>query len=187
MKPVNSGAIPTPAVMHYAVARGKGSIMITGSHIPFDRNGYKTNTSRGELLKKHEKPIEERVAQVRAHLYEQDAVESLFDENGRFKTGHQELPPETEDARSAYLERYLRFFEGRPLRGKRLVFYQHSAVGRDLVVEILRGLGAEVIPSGRSETFVPIDTENIEADQLNTIQELSDEAAQSFGRIDAVV
>ena len=47
MMPVNLGAIPTPAVMCYAIARGKGSIMVTGSHIPFDRNGYKTNSSCG--------------------------------------------------------------------------------------------------------------------------------------------
>jgi phosphomannomutase len=41
LKPVNAGDIPTPALMYYAVSRGRGSIMVTGSHIPFDRNGYK--------------------------------------------------------------------------------------------------------------------------------------------------
>jgi len=30
--------------------------MVTGSHIPFDLNGYKLNTSVGELLKEHEGP-----------------------------------------------------------------------------------------------------------------------------------
>ncbi len=54
MRPVNLGRVPTPALAHYALARGNGSIMVTGSHIPFDRNGYKLNTSRGELLKNHE-------------------------------------------------------------------------------------------------------------------------------------
>jgi phosphomannomutase len=187
MKPVNLGAIPTPAVMHYAVARGKGSIMVTGSHIPFDRNGYKTNTSRGELLKKHEQPIAAAVEQVRARLYNQAFAESLFNEQGMFKNGHADLPPAADAARDAYLSRYLSFFEGHTLKGKRLLFYQHSAVGRDLVVEILQRLGAEVIPAGRSETFVPIDTENIGAAELNTIQTLVDEAAATYGRIDAVV
>ena len=32
-------------------------MMVTGSHIPFDRNGYKTNSARGELLKRDEAPI----------------------------------------------------------------------------------------------------------------------------------
>ena len=48
MRPVNLGRIPTPAMTYYALSQGKGSIMVTGSHIPFDRNGYKVNTSRGE-------------------------------------------------------------------------------------------------------------------------------------------
>ena len=65
--------------------------------------------------------------------------------------------------------------------------YQHSAVGRDLLVELLTLLGAEVIPAGRSETFVPIDTENIDAEQLGVIQSLLDEVVKTHGPIDAVV
>jgi phosphomannomutase len=187
MRPVNLGAVPTPAVMHYAIARGKGSIMVTGSHIPFDRNGYKTNTSRGELLKKHEQPIAAAVEQVRARLYNQPFADSPFNEAGMFKSGHADLPVAVNAARQAYVSRYLTFFAGKSLKGKRFLFYQHSAVGRDLVVEILQSLGAEVIPAGRSETFVSIDTENIDAAQLNTIQALVDEAAATYGRIDAVV
>jgi phosphomannomutase len=187
MKPVNLGGIPTPALSFYAFSQRKGSIMVTGSHIPFERNGYKTNTSCGELLKKHEQPIGESVERVRARLYEKPFAESLFDENGRFKSGHAELPPATDAGRAAYVDRYISFFEGQSLKDKRLLFYQHSAVGRDLVPEILRRLGAEVIVSGRSEVFVPIDTENIDAEQLNTIQDLVNEAAVNYGRIDAAV
>src|SRR4028118_2146976 len=57
LHPVNLGRIPTPALTAYAIKHWRGSIMITGSHIPFERNGYKTNTSHGELLKKDEAPI----------------------------------------------------------------------------------------------------------------------------------
>ena len=57
MKPVNLGRLPTPALTSYALTHGKGSMMITGSHIPFERNGYKTNSAKGELLKKDEAPI----------------------------------------------------------------------------------------------------------------------------------
>src|SRR6185369_16927030 len=94
MKAVNLGAIPTPALTCYALAHGKGSMMVTGSHIPFDRNGYKTNSSRGELLKEQEAPINEHVLKVRQRLYDQRRDQSLFDERGFFKTGHQELPAE---------------------------------------------------------------------------------------------
>ncbi|MCX6908844.1 MAG: hypothetical protein NTY01_12480 [Verrucomicrobia bacterium] len=187
MKPVNLGLIPTPALTCHAIERGKGSMMITGSHIPFERNGYKTNTARGELLKKDEAPINARVEQVRERLYNQQFAESLFNEQGLFKSGSQPLPPEDAGGRVGYIRRYTEFFTGRNLKGKRLLAYQHSAVGRDMLVEILRQLGAEVIPAGRSETFVPIDTENIDEEQLAKIQALADEAAAKHGPLDAVV
>ena len=176
MQPVNLGRIPTPALASFALSRGKGSIMVTGSHIPFDRNGYKTNSSRGELLKEQEAPINERVRQVRKRLYEQPWGESRFDERGMLKSGHQALPAENGEAREAYITRFTNFFAGSSLQGRRILVYQHSAVGRDLLVEILERLGALVLKGGRSETFVPIDTENIDAAQLAVIQALADEA-----------
>ena len=186
MKAVNLGPIPTPALASYALSRGKGSIMVTGSHIPFDRNGYKTNSSRGELLKEQEAPINERVRLVRKKLYEQPWDQSRFDQRGMLKSGHQPLPEEQGEARAAYIDRFTGFFAGSSLKGKRILVYQHSAVGRDLLVEILEQLGAEVMKGGRSETFVPIDTENIDAAQLAVIQTLADKAA-SGGPLDAVV
>jgi phosphomannomutase len=176
MRPVNVGPIPTPALMYHAVARGCGSIMVTGSHIPFDLNGYKLNTSVGELMKDHEAPIGEMVLRTRARLYSEDARESAFDERGMFRSGHVELPPVDTAARVGYIERYRSFFGGRSLEGRRVLAYQHSAVGRDLLVELLDALGATVIPCGRSETFVAIDTEAIDDAQLGTIQALVDEA-----------
>ena len=115
-------------------------------------------------------------------------TESPFDERGALQEAAQgALPDELDDARRAYIARYTDFFAGASLAGKRLLVYQHSAVGSDLLVEILDRLGAEVIPAGRSDTFVPIDTENIEADQLAIIQKLADEAAAEHGPLDAVV
>jgi phosphomannomutase len=186
MKAVNLGRIPTPALASYALSRGKGSIMVTGSHIPFDRNGYKTNSSRGELLKEQEAPINERVRLVRKRLYEQPWDQSRFDQRGMLRRGHQALPEEQGEARAAYIDRFTRFFAGSSLQGKRILVYQHSAVGRDLLVEILERLNAEVVTGGRSETFVPIDTENIDAGQLAVMQTLADEAAGG-GPLDAVV
>lgn len=187
MRPVNCGPIPTPALACHALTRGKGSMMITGSHIPFDRNGYKTNTSRGELLKEHEAPIAEFVRRVRERVYNQPAQQSLFNSHGMFKTGHAELSPEDDSARQGYIRRYVDFFSGDSLAGMRVRCYQHSAVGRDLLVEVLRALGAEVIPSGRSDAFVPIDTENIDAERLAVIQALADKAIAEDGPIFAVV
>jgi phosphomannomutase len=182
LHPVNLGLIPTPALTCYAITRNCGSVMITGSHIPFDRNGYKVNTSIGELLKEHEEPVKARVRRVRERVYNQRFADSLFDESGRLKS-HTHLPPETDSGARAYIERYTSFFDP-SLTGMKLLAYQHSAVGRDLLVEILRQLGAEVIPAGRSNTFVPIDTENIDAAQLAVIERLVDEGGQE---VDAVV
>lgn len=184
MRPVNLGAIPTPALAYYAIKHGKGSIMVTGSHIPFDRNGYKLNTSRGELMKTDEEPINSAVALKREELLSQPYAESLFDDQGVFRREPSSLIPTIADGKVAYIQRYLDFFDGETLDGMKVLVYQHSAVGRDLVVDIFQRLGAEVVSTGRSETFVPIDTEAIDEAQLNTIQTLYDETSQKF---DAVI
>lgn len=187
MQAVNLGPIPTPALAHYALSLGKGSIMVTGSHIPFDLNGYKTYSSRGELLKEQEAPINQQVRQVRERLYAQPAAESLFDEFGFLKSGHQALPPEHAEARAAYIERFTHFFKGESLAGKQVMVYQHSAVGRDLLAEILEHLGAKVVKAGRSDTFVPIDTENIDTSALAVIQDLVDKEVTIHGPLYAIV
>jgi phosphomannomutase len=187
MRPVNLGRIPTPALTCYALARGKGSTMVTGSHIPFDRNGYKTNSSKGELLKQEEAPINEQVRKVRQRLYAQPVDESLFDTRGLFKTGHRDLPSEHPEAREAWIVRFTSFFQGASLAGKRLLVYQHSAVGRDLLVEVLERTNAQVTAAGRSDTFVAIDTENIAEPQLAVIQALVDEVTSRQGPLDAIV
>ncbi|MDQ2773989.1 MAG: phosphomannomutase [Acidobacteriota bacterium] len=187
MIPVNLGPLPTPALSCYALSRCRASIMVTGSHIPFDRNGYKTNTSQGELLKEHEAPIAEAVAKVRERIYTEPFGKSLFTARGELKRGHSPLPQEHSEGRSAYVDRYTGFFADSTLRGKRIVLYEHSAVGRDILREILQWFDAEVIPAARSSSFVPIDTENIDAAQLDLIQRLTTEAAAAHGPIDAVL
>ncbi|HVW07960.1 MAG TPA: hypothetical protein VHC90_05230 [Bryobacteraceae bacterium] len=174
MRGISLGQIPTPALMYYALRQGKASIMITGSHIPFDRNGYKLNTSRGELLKEHESPIGAKVAEVRARIYAEDFDRSPFDESGSLRK-RRPAAPVLHKGRESYAARYLDFFPAQPgsLAGRRILVYQHSAVGRDLLAEVLTRLGAEVIPAGRSDAFVPIDTENIGADQLDAIGKLA--------------
>jgi phosphomannomutase len=187
MKPVNLGLLPTPALTFYALRRQRGSMMVTGSHIPFDRNGYKTNSAKGELLKKDEPPIAAKVEEVRARIYAQSATDSKFDRQGGLKVGSRALPPALADARENYIRRYTDFFPENGLAGKRLVIYQHSAVGRDLLPELLKRFGAEVIQVGRSETFVPIDTEAIDDGTLTALQLMTDAAIKHHGKVDAVV
>lgn len=184
MRPINLGAIPTPALTYYALKHGKGSIMVTGSHIPFDRNGYKLNTSQGELLKKDEQPINDAVEITREKLLAQSYTESLFDDQGVFSNAQSSIAPAVAEGRTAYIQRYLDFFKGETLHGIKLLAYQHSAVGRDLLVELFEKLGAEVTPAGRSDTFVPIDTEAIDQAQLDTVQKLYNDTGREF---DAVI
>ncbi len=169
------GRIPTPALMAFAVSRGQASVMVTGSHIPFDRNGIKFNKSAGEVLKSDEAPILQAVAAARAELYGQPAAESPFDRDGMLKPGATgPLPAPDPAGADEYLARYLRAFPADRLRGHRVLVFQHSAVGRDLLAEVLRTLGAEVVVAGRSETFLPIDTEAISPRLLAELQQLVD-------------
>ncbi len=186
MRPVNLGPIPSPALAHYGFQAVRGSIMVTGSHIPFDRNGYKLNRSNGELLKEHENPINREVRKVRDDIYSESFANSLFDERGQFKSGPARLADCTDAAAKAFVQRYREFFRDSTLRGRRIVVYQHSAVGRDLLVEVLQLLGAEAIPVGRSDSFVPIDTENIDEAQRKRVQDLTAEFIDGPG-VDAVV
>ena len=57
-------------------------------------------------------------------------------------------------------------FPADALQGLHLGVYQHSAVGRDVLVKILAGLGARVLRLGRSEKFIPVDTEAIRPEDV---------------------
>jgi phosphomannomutase len=182
------GKLPTPALTYHALQQRRPSIMVTGSHIPFDRNGIKFNKSTGEVLKSDEPGILRAVQKVRQEEYTRPESGSLFAANGMFKPDAEcFLPLGQSEARQEYLDRYLNFFPPNALSGQRIVFYQHSGVGRDLMVELLTRLGAEVIACGRSETFVPIDTEAIAQDKLDLLQSLADQARRQHGPIDAVI
>lgn len=187
MRPVNCGPIPTPALTAFAIGRERASVMVTGSHIPFDRNGYKMNSAHGELLKSDEGPIAEYVARVRSRLYSESAETSAFASDGLFRSGSEDLPPVINAARDAYIRRYTEFFPVGPLHGLRLLLYEHSAVGREILAEILRELGAEVATAGRSSTFVPIDTENMTEAQIDVIQDLAQQHTDPARPFDAAV
>ncbi|HET7912520.1 MAG TPA: phosphomannomutase [Pseudolabrys sp.] len=176
----NAGTIPTPALISHAISARRAGVMVSGSHIPFDRNGIKINKSIGEVLKSDESGISHEVERVRAEAYARSATTSPFDTRGMLKRAP-DLPALNRAAEEAYVRRYLSSFDSGGLSGVRVLFYQHSAVGRDILPRILRELGAEVVTAGRSDTFIPVDTENITGEQLDRLEELAS-AAEASGQ-----
>lgn len=175
----NYGLIPTPAIAHWSLQHGQACIMVTGSHIPADRNGIKFYKREGEVLKPDEAPIKEAVKTVRERLYGQAAEESPFDGGGRFKGAlpvHDALP----GARQLFKQRFSDVFTADTFAGKKIVVYQHSAVGRDLIVEVLQALGAEAIPVDKSDVFIPIDTENVTPDNQAYFRSLAQSHPDTF-------
>jgi phosphomannomutase len=183
----NAGLVPTPAVVLRGLTTRRAGVMVTGGHIPFDRNGIKISKSVGEVLKADEPGILAAIEVIRAEEYGQTAASSRFDAHGMLKAAPK-LPAVDGTAEAEYVARYRNGFAATELAGLRVAFYQHSAVGRELVPSILRALGAEVIAVGRSETFVPVDTENVDDEQLATLERLVGEAEKlAPGRLDAIV
>lgn len=142
------GFIPSPAIAYYGLKQSCPTIMVTGSHIPADRNGIKFTTAAGEITKEEERAL---AAQ------EIDLDDSLF-VDGQLKAPYQFKEPGTL-AKVLYLRRYWDFFPKECLKGLKIGVYQHSAVGRELMGEILEGLGATVVRGGFSAEFIPVDTE----------------------------
>lgn len=158
LQPEYCGRIPSPAVAGYGMVEGIPSLMVTGSHIPDDRNGIKFNTAKGEILKHDETGI--RAQQIAL-------PDSAFDADGRFTAGHApQLPPYNDAAFRAYVRRYTGFFPPCCLAGKRIGLYQHSSVAGEVFAEILTALGAQVIKLGYSERFIPVDTEAIRPEDV---------------------
>ncbi|WP_282150306.1 phosphomannomutase [Vibrio diabolicus] len=142
------GVIPTPALAYSAMQESIPCIMVTGSHIPFDRNGLKFYRPDGEITKVDEL--------------------SILNSDVEFLASNV-LPELVVDAKAAeqYLERYTSLFEPDLLQGKRIGIYEHSSAGRDLYQGLFEALGADVISLERTDEFVPIDTEAVaESDKI---------------------
>ncbi|MFC0281428.1 phosphomannomutase [Falsigemmobacter intermedius] len=137
------GAVPTPALALAAMAAGSAAIMVTGSHIPADRNGLKFYLPGGEITKTDEAAILSALGRAPAGL---------------------SAPLSQADAATPWVQRYIRAFGPEALSGLRIGLWEHSAVSRDLIAGALEGLGAEVLRLGRSETFIPVDTEAVPAE-----------------------
>lgn len=172
LRPLHWGAIPTPALAHQAMARGIPSLMVTGSHIPDDRNGIKFNGPRGEILKEDE-------AAIRAQRV--NSPPGLFDASGALRKTPT-LPDPDPAPLAAYVARYLAFFPPGCLAGCRIGLYEHSSVAREALHAILTGLGAEVERLARADRFIPVDTEAIRPEDLALGRDWG-----ASGRYDALV
>jgi len=134
------GAVPTPALALASMKAGAAAVMITGSHIPADRNGLKFYTPEGEITKAHEAAI---VASLGKQV--SSAAGVIRDDSA---------------VGANYLARYTHAY-GEALTGMRIGVYAHSAVGRSGLEELLKALGAQVVTLGWSDTFIPVDTEAV--------------------------
>lgn len=146
VKVVDCGALPTPALALASMQAGAAAIMVTGSHIPADRNGLKFYVPSGEISKADEAKI------VAAYEGKEQRSPS---------TGSYETDPE---AMQKFTSRYVDAFGADALSGMKIGVYRHSSVGRDSLQDILQGLGAEVVPLGHSDVFIPVDTEAVDED-----------------------
>ncbi|HUD11880.1 MAG TPA: phosphomannomutase, partial [Candidatus Saccharimonadia bacterium] len=175
----NCGLVPTPTISLYGFSRGVPSIMVTGSHIPADRNGIKFIKPHDEVLKGDEPSVTANVSAVRVEMYGLDVNEAQFDSSGMLKH-EMVLPAETLAARELYTKRYVEVFGAKALAGKQLVFYQHSAVGRDYLADLFEQLGAEVVRVGRSDVFIPIDSENVTDQDEAYFKKLATDNSEAF-------
>jgi phosphomannomutase len=141
---VDCGALGTPALALASMKAGAAAIMVTGSHIPADRNGLKFYVPQGEISKADEVKIGEAYAARRRRAGPDGDLTSM---------------PE---AQALYVKRYFDAFGEGALKGLRVGVYRHSSVARDTMEKILSDLGAEVFPLGHSDTFIPVDTEAID-------------------------
>jgi phosphomannomutase len=146
--PVYCGVVPTPALALRALGARAGAIMVTGSHIPADRNGLKFYRPDGEIGKADESRITGLVQGI----------------SGKPARAAPPLPDEADAATASdYLDRYRRSFPSDLLAGRRVGVYEHSTVAAGILADLAVGFGAEVVRLGYSDIFVALDTEAVDA------------------------
>lgn len=152
--PLDCGALPTPALAFHGMRFGLPAIMVTGSHIPEDRNGLKFYRAQGEI----DKQDEARILALHAKL----DISAVPDNARNIRAAAPDA-----DLLAAYKARYVEFFGAGSLSGLTVGVYQHSSVARDVIVEVLEALGARAVPLGRATSFIPVDTEALrEEDEI---------------------
>ncbi len=167
--PVDCGWIPTPALALYAQKIGAAAIMVTGSHIPADRNGIKFYRPDGEIDKDDEATITRLAAEL-ANDQTANSVEKGTGEN------------QEAEATALFVDRNLSILPADALKSLRIGVYEHSSVARDMMTSVFKQYGATVVSLGRSETFIPVDTEAVSAETEALLRKWSAEH-----KLDAIV
>ena len=155
------GVVPTPALAYVSMQDAIPCIMVTGSHIPFDRNGLKFYRPDGEITKADEQAILDAAIDF-------ESISNLPD------------LLINNDAKNKYIERYTSLFDSQMLTGKTIGIYEHSSAGRDLYAPIFEALGAKVVSLERSDEFVPIDTEAVAESDKQKARQWSAEYGLDF-------
>ena len=150
LMPVDCGTIPTPALALHAMSRNAAAIMVTGSHIPANRNGVKFYRPDGEIDKADEAAIIAGALQFR----------------GMPDVAVPGIANESEAALAQYFARYENLLSRDALAGQTIGVYQHSSVARDFLMQLLTHFGAQAIAIERSESFIPVDTEAVDESVL---------------------
>ncbi|TCU14397.1 phosphomannomutase [Rhizobium sullae] len=148
------GTVPTPALALYGSRNKAASLMITGSHIPADRNGIKFYRPDGEIDKSDEAAISDLAAKLDRPLPE------------GVMAGKAEIEDRSGECAESFMARNAGILPPNALSGLKIGVYQHSTVARDMMVRLLLHYGAEAIALGRSETFIPVDTEAVSAETI---------------------
>lgn len=156
LSPVDCGALPTPALALYGLQLKAASLMITGSHIPADRNGIKFYRPDGEI----DKQDETRITAIAAEL-----------DRGEIDATPGEAPDHSTTTEALFLARNAAMLPEGALAGLKVGVYQHSTVARDLMVRVLEGYGADVVPLGRSGDFIPVDTEAVSTETIRLLKD----------------
>ena len=154
MTPLDCGRFATPTLALFAMSKRIPGIMVTGSHIPDDRNGIKFFLPNGEITKHDEQRIRSQTV---------DVPDDMFLETGQLcgMTTPLMVDSDRSGVAQGYYTRYLDAFPSGLLDGMRIGLYEHSAVGSGLLGDLYESFGAEVLRLGRSMAFVPIDTESL--------------------------
>ena len=143
------GAVPTPALACFAMKRQCAAVMVTGSHIPADRNGIKFYSPDGEITKAEE-------AEITKRLRPCDAPPGVGSETA--VPGADDL---NRQVMAEWRQRYAGLFPAGFLSRLGIGVHQHSSVATSFLADLLGEHGARVSRFGRSSTFVAFDTEAV--------------------------
>jgi phosphomannomutase len=166
LEALDCGEVPTPALAHHAFSMGSPAVMVTGSHIPADRNGLKFYLPGAEVGKSEElriaalaegaPPLPSGIAPGTGY----GAKEAVME---RWRARHADLLPSGAFA------------------GLSIGIHEHSSVATGFLGELLESLGARIRRFGHSSVFVPVDTEAVEPEVITLYRE------EARAGIDAII